>query len=122
MTGSVCGVQVVTNITHAYAADITLALESPEGVVVPLSLNQAGDAVDVFAGTTWSDNGAENVWDATYVSGTANASLVPELSFEAFLNSAGNGDWTLHLEDFFAEDSGTLVSWGLNLTSCSCPE
>ncbi|MGH9803333.1 MAG: proprotein convertase P-domain-containing protein, partial [Blastocatellia bacterium] len=48
---------MVTNITHTFAADLDITLTSPAGTVVTITTDNGGGNDNVFAGTLWDDQG-----------------------------------------------------------------
>ncbi|RUO27030.1 peptidase S8 [Aliidiomarina minuta] len=86
--GTVFGTEVSVNITHTWIGDLIVTLTSPEGTEHVLHDRAGGSADDLIE--TW------NV-------GTFNGESM-------------TGDWTLHVSDNAAFDTGTLNSWGLVLS------
>ena len=127
----ICQVKVTTDITHTFPGDLDMTLTSPAGTVVTLSTDNAGTSDNAFAGTTWQDGVnpggqvpyASNdglVNDTAYVNGTPVATLVPEEALAAFIGEDPRGAWTLTITDDAAGDVGTLNSWFLSITTCTC--
>ena len=127
----ICDVNVTVNITHTFPGDLDFTLTSPTGTVVTLSTDNAGTNDNAFAGTTFSDLADPNsqipytgnpnqVNDHSYVSGVVATPLTPEEPLATLKGLNPNGTWTLKVIDDAAADTGTLNSWSLQITTCSC--
>ncbi|MEW6230497.1 MAG: proprotein convertase P-domain-containing protein, partial [Bacillota bacterium] len=88
-------VNVSTHITHSFAADLDITLQSPAGTIVTLTTDNGAGNDNVFDGTVWDDSAnpggqvpylANNglVTDHTYVNLTLASPLVPEEAMGAF--------------------------------------
>lgn len=128
---AICGVDLTTDISHTFAADLDITLTSPAGTVVTLTTDNGAGNDNVFAGTLWDDdanplgalpyttnNGLAT--DQAYVNLTVATPLVPEESFGAFFGEDPNGTWTLSVSDDLSGDTGTLNNWSLAVTTCAC--
>lgn len=126
---SLCGVKLTTNVTHTFPGDIEMTLTSPSGTAATVTDDQGSTNDNAFAGTNWDSaadlsstipySGNPNiVSDYTYTSGTAATTLTPLESFATFHGENPNGTWTLTLRDDTGADTGELVSWSLQLTTC----
>jgi subtilisin-like proprotein convertase family protein len=125
-------VNVTTSITHTFAADLDITIQSPAGTVVTLTTDNGAGNDDVFNGTIWDDalnpggqvpyttnNGLAT--DHAYANLTVANPLAPEEALGAFYGEDPNGTWTLTISDDLAGDGGNLSSWGLNLTTLAGP-
>lgn len=110
-------ITVDTNITHTFAGDLDMTLQSPSGIVVTLTTDNGGSNDDVFAGTTWRDDATEIVTDHVYANLTVATPLVPEEAMAAFYGGDPNGTWTLSISDDAGGDTGTLNSWSVTVIS-----
>jgi subtilisin-like proprotein convertase family protein len=119
---------LTTNLTHTFAADLDITISSPAGTVVTLTTDNGAGNDNVFNGTLWDDdaNPAGQVpyvtnnglaTDHAYVNLTTATPLVPEESFGAFIGEDPNGTWTITISDDLAGDGGSLDSWTLNITT-----
>jgi uncharacterized repeat protein (TIGR01451 family) len=119
---------LTTNITHSFAADLDVTLTSPAGTVVTLTTDNGAGNDNVFNGTLWDDdanpagqvpyttnNGL--VTDHAYVNLTTATPLVPEEAMGAFIGEDPNGTWTITVSDDLAGDGGSLDSWSLGVTT-----
>jgi LPXTG-site transpeptidase (sortase) family protein len=124
-------VNLITNITHTFAADLDITLQSPAGTIVTLTTDNGIGNDNVFNGTVWDDdanpagqvpyttnNGL--VTDHAYVDLTLASPLVPEEAMSAFIGENPNGNWIITISDDLAGDGGSLDSWSLNLTMANC--
>jgi subtilisin-like proprotein convertase family protein len=122
VTPSLCDLNVTVDIDHTFASDLDIFLISPGGTTVTLSTDNGGGNDNVFAGTTWNDNGAALTTDVIYVNNVPQPSLIPEGALAALQGEDPNGVWTLRIVDDLGGDVGTLQSWSLNVTTCSVEE
>lgn len=125
-------VDLFTNITHTFAADLDVTLQSPTGTVVTITTDNGAGNDNVFAGTTFDDQAnpggqvpyATNpglTTDNPYANNVAATPLAPEEALAAFNGEDPNGTWTLTISDDLAGDGGTLNNWRLDLTTGLCP-
>jgi subtilisin-like proprotein convertase family protein len=123
-------VNLTTNLTHTFAADLDITLMSPAGTIVTLTTDNGAGNDNVFNGTVWDDNAnpagqvpyvTNNglVTDHAYVNLTTATPLVPEEAMAAFRGENPNGTWTITISDDLAGDGGSLDSWSLDLTTLS---
>jgi len=121
-------VDVTTFITHTFAGDIDMTIQSPAGTVVTLTTDNGAGNDDVFNGTVWDDSANPGgqvpyvtnnglVTDHVYANLVLASPLVPEEALAAFVGEDPNGTWTLTISDDAAGDAGTLNSWSLALTT-----
>ena len=113
-------VDFLLNVTHTWSSDLDITLTSPAGTVITITTDNAilgTGAVDVFAGTTFDDTSVNPINDYAYVSGVAVPSLTCEEPLNHLRGENPNGTWTLTVTDDAAGDTGTLVSWGMDLTT-----
>jgi subtilisin-like proprotein convertase family protein len=121
-------VDLTTNLTHTFAADLDITLMSPAGTIVTLTTDNGAGNDNVFNGTLWDDdanpagqvpyttnNGL--VTDHAYANLTLASPLAPEEPLGAFIGENPNGTWTITISDDLAGDSGSLDSWTLNVTT-----
>ncbi|MFO1493581.1 MAG: proprotein convertase P-domain-containing protein [Lysobacterales bacterium] len=133
LTNRICRARLTSNITHTFAADIDATLTSPAGTVITLTTDNGAGNDNVFNGTVWDDdanpagvvpyttnNGVAT--DHAYVNLTTATPLVAEESMSAFLGEDGNGTWTLTVSDDLAGDGGSIDSWSVELTTCTCSQ
>lgn len=110
---------VLTSITHTFAADLEITLTSPAGTIVTLTTENGGQNDNVFNGTRWDDDGGTPVTDATFANNVVETPIVPEDSLSAFRGENPNGTWVLRIHDNANQDGGTLTEWSLDLSTQS---
>jgi len=96
---SIFDIDVYTAIAHTFPGDLDIVLISPSGRTVTLTTDNAATNDNVFNGTTWNDNGAIGVTDATYAVSVVNPSLKPEEGLGNFFGDNPNGTWMLSITD-----------------------
>jgi len=121
----------VTDITHTFAADADITLQSPAGTVVTLQTDNGAGNDNVYDGTLWDDDANPGgqvpyvtndglATDHAYVNGTLASPLVPEEAMGAFIGEDPNGIWTLTVSDDLAGDSGSIDSWSITTRRGVC--
>jgi len=129
----VCRIEVDTSIDHPSSGQLQMTLQSPAGRIVTLTTNNGGAGSNASSATRWDDRAnpggslpyATNdglATDQAYVSGNVATPLVPEESLAAFDGENPAGTWTLTIHDGVPGGTGTLQSWTLHLTTCSCAQ
>ncbi len=119
-------VDLTTTLTHTFAADLDITIQSPAGTVVTLTTDNGAGNDNVFNGTVWDDDAnpagqvpyttnSGLVTDHPYVNLVLASPLVPEETFGAFIGENPNGTWTITISDDLAGDGGSLDSWSLEL-------
>lgn len=98
-------VEVTLNLSHSAPVDLIITLISPDGtesqLVVQPGLIPGSD-------TTPQDGAAGE-------DGVPDANINFTLSSTEFWGETGEGTWTIRVEDTLSNDSGTLISWSLQL-------
>lgn len=122
LTNRICRARLTTNVTHTFAADIDATLTSPSGTVVTLTTDNGAGNDNVFNGTLWDDDAAARATDNVYANLVTATTLVAEESMGAFLGEDGNGTWTLSISDDLTGDTGSIDSWSVELTTCTCAQ
>ncbi len=123
---------LTTFITHTFNADLDITLMSPAGTIVTITTDNGGSNDNVFNGTVWDDqanpggqvpysSNAGLVTDHPYSNNVLASPLVPEEAMGAFIGEDPNGTWTLTTHDDSFGSTGTLGSWGLNVTTLPVP-
>ncbi len=126
----ICAVNVTTNITHTFAADMDITLTSPAGTIVTLSTDNGSGNDNVFNGTVWTstanpagqvpyttNNGVTT--DHTYTNLVTATPLAPEEPLGAFIGELANGTWTLSVSDDLGGDTGSIDSWSVQVVECA---
>lgn len=130
LTGRICDIDLYTEITHTFAADLDITLQGPTGLVMTLTTDNGAGNDNVYNGTWWDDdanpagalpynNNNGLVSDHAYVNLNTASPLVPEEAMAAFNGTDPNGDWTLTISDDLAGDGGVLNYWAVRITTCA---
>ncbi len=117
-SGVVTDVNVGLDISHTNDSDLTITLIAPDGTRV-LLVDQRGGSGDDFTETILDDEAATSI-----SSGTApfSNSFLPEEFLFLLDGMSMTGDWTLEIVDVSAGGTGTLNTWGLDITIPTPPE
>jgi subtilisin-like proprotein convertase family protein len=121
-----------TQLTHTFSADLDITLQSPAGTVATITTDNGAGNNNTLAGTTFDDQADPDgqvpyisnpglATDNPYANNTTATPLVPEETLAAFQGEDPNGTWTLTISDDDSTDGGTLESWRLDATTGSCP-
>jgi serine protease len=107
----------VANLTiyHTYDDDLVTSLVSPAGTVINLFSNVGGSG-DNFLSTRLDDAAGTLI-----TSGAApfTGSFRPSGSLSSLNGQSSNGTWRLRVQDTATQDTGSIVSWALEL--CATP-
>jgi len=109
----IADVNVKVTLTHSFDSDLQIALISPDGTIVPLTLNNGG-AGDNFTNTTFDDDVTNSI---TGGNAPFTGSFRPEGQLSDFVGKVPDGDWVLLINDVIAGDSGELVSWSMTIVT-----
>lgn len=101
-------IKAIVNVNHTYIQDLTIVLEHPNGTQVTLWNRNCGgeDAINVTF-----EQGAPGIICSNPTAGTF--SPIGDLSVLDGLSSVG--EWKLILTDYYFTDTGSLISWSLDL-------
>lgn len=113
LSGVITDINLTVNVTHPQDGDLYITLISPAGTPVILS-NYLGDTGDNFTNTTFDDEAA------TFISqGSApfTGSFKPYFNLSQLDGRDPNGTWTLRFDDRAAGNTGTLLSWSLQISA-----
>jgi subtilisin-like proprotein convertase family protein len=102
----------LSNLTHTFVGDLLITLISPRGTSVVLS-DKRGGSGDNFRNTVFDDEAGRAIADG---SAPFTGSFRPDGLLSAFDGQDAFGTWTLRVEDQAFIDSGSINSWGLELT------
>ena len=139
VTGTITDVNVtLSGFSHTFPADVGVLLVGPTGANVVL-MDGPGGSIDASNLTFTFDDGAASslpCGDATLVSGTYQPNTCfPSDVFPApappnpygsllsgFNGTDANGTWSLFVEDFASEDTGSISGgWSLDITAGETP-
>jgi subtilisin-like proprotein convertase family protein len=114
-------VAVWVRIDHTFDSDLQIQLVAPDGTRVTLSQNEGGSGHDFGTGT--APNITPTIFDdaasTPISSGTAPfvGSFQPDSPLFVLDGKSPDGTWTLDIQDQFALDIGTLISWSLDISA-----
>lgn len=110
-TGAILDLNVSISIEHTFSADLDIFLIHEEtGTMVELASDLGGGSDDAYLNTTFDDDAAVSILDAT---APFDGTFSPTGLLSAFNGEDLSGMWTLSITDDFAFDDGTLISWSL---------
>ncbi len=115
---SVADLNVMVDIQHPYAADLTITITGPNGAVVTLA-NGAGGGTDNFEHTIFDDdaatNGAIPGIGVSTSGGQFRGYYVPDYKtpLAVFNGISAAGPWTISVTDSKVLDEGLFLRWGL---------
>ncbi len=139
---SVSSVTFTTNVPHTFVGDLRARLIAPNGQDVHLFSRVGypalanGDSSDLSGTYTFTAAGASF---ASAAAGVGGNSPVPPGTYARSTNSAAggvyfdpdtysvfegdnvNGAWTLNISDHAAQDTGSIASWTISITTCVTP-
>ena len=113
VSGPITDLNVQLNITHTFDSDLVITLISPTGTQVTLASHD-GRSGHNFTNTIFDDQASTSI-----ANGRApfSGSYIPVGSLSTLNGTNANGTWTLQVADTVAQDSGTLNSWSLQISS-----
>ena len=110
--GTISDLDVTTQISHTYLADLAITLTSPGGVIANLVTNVCGSADNINA--TFDDAGTALVC----ATNPAIAGIItPASPLSVFNGTNCVGLWTLTVSDNADVDGGSLTAWNLRICS-----
>ena len=115
--GNVLDVNVRVSLTHTWDSDVDMFLRHPDGTLVELSTDN-GSSGDNYSNTLFDDEAALSVaGQAAPFAGT----FRPEGLLSSLDGKPAAGTWKLEIFDDENQDTGTLTSWSLELTTSAAP-
>lgn len=112
----VADMNVRVNLNHTWDGDLVLSLISPTGTVVALSTSNGGSG-DNYSTTLFDDEAATAI---SLGAAPFNGSYRPTSPLNAFDTQTMSGNWTLRIADTVGSDSGSMISWSVDITT-ACP-
>lgn len=120
-TGTIRDLDVVTNITHPINRELQITLSKGSKSILLVGAKTKGRAgANGYNGTDWDDSAAKTVSEANGDLNTGSVgqpTLSPEGSLAAFVGDDPNGTWKLEVQDFGADDTGTLSGFSLKIAT-----
>ncbi len=113
---TITDLNVMVDIAHPFAQDLTITITKAGGPTVTLSANNGGGFADYMT-TIFDDQAAGYVnggaINAPNPCGQFNGIYIPQQALVIFNGSAGAGTWTLSVTDGALVHQGTFKKWGL---------
>ncbi len=116
---TIADVDVLLNITHTWVGDLVITLT--HGATTVTLVDRVGFPVPQGCQGFFSQNITTRLNDESAGGPVENAdpptgaSYTPQQALSAFDGQNASGNWTLTVTDWITFDSGTLVSWGLDI-------
>ncbi|HEY3293881.1 MAG TPA: proprotein convertase P-domain-containing protein [bacterium] len=114
---SISDLDVVLNITHPYDGDLSIFLESPGAVIIPLVEN-AGAHTRNFVNCRLSDQASTPVSEGT---GPFTGTYRPAARLDTLNGTSTQGAWVLTVADGSYHDKGVLISFALEVRTGDLP-
>ncbi len=119
----------IPKLTHTWVGDLVVRLTNPAGTKTVTLMNGPGSGPygasgDDFADLVLDDDATTPIEDipATNPPGGYSGRFRPDQPLSVFDGDDRQGAWTLTvIDDFPAEDSGTLYGWGMRPAGGPCP-
>ncbi|MFS0756390.1 proprotein convertase P-domain-containing protein [Noviherbaspirillum sp. 1P10PC] len=103
---------LLSNLNHTYDQDLVISIFAPTGTSVILS-NRRGGSGNNFQNVVFDDSATQSISQG---SAPFNNTFRPEQALSIFNGIDAFGTWTLRVSDVQSQDTGTLKSWGLDIT------
>lgn len=103
---------LLNSLNHSYDADLVIRIFAPTGTSVLLS-DRRGGSGNNFQNVVFDDSAARSISQGE---APFNGTFRPEEALSVFNGIDAFGTWTLRISDVASLDTGTLRSWGLDIT------
>ena len=107
----ISNVKVGLSLTHTFDSDLRITLIAPDGSRILLS-NRRGGSGDNFTNTVFDDAATRAISNGI---APFTGSFRPDQPLAFLRGKPINGNWTLEIADVAFFDSGTLLTWSLDL-------
>ena len=114
-TSPILDVNVTVNVDHTWDSDLEITLTSPAGTSVFLTGGNGGQGDD-YANTTFDDEATCAIDDTSCASPPFTGSFMPENPLSVLDGEAGDGIWTILVDDTFGTQ-GTFLDWSIEVTT-----
>jgi subtilisin-like proprotein convertase family protein len=112
ITGTISDINVFNNITHSYMSDVQTDISSPQNPTTFVKLfNRSCGQTNGTLNLKFSDGAAA----INCAGGNTQQTVAPGASLSDFNGQNPQGTWTFRVYDNFAEDTGTINSWGIEV-------
>ena len=115
--GPIGDINVTLTIHHTFDRDLVITLIAPDGTKVTLA-NRDGSSFDNYINTVFDDQANTSIANG---SAPFTGSFRPIGSLGDLNGKNANGVWTLQVADVARQDTGTLDSWSLAITTAGEP-
>jgi hypothetical protein len=115
ISGTISDINVFNNITHSYLSDVQTDISSPQNPTTFVKLfNRSCGNTNGSVNLKFSDGGAAINCTA---GGATQQTVSPAETLSVFNGQNPQGVWTFRVYDNFAQDTGTINSWGIEVCS-----
>ena len=104
-------INVLVDIQHTYIGDLTLYLESPDGIQYLLS-SEIGESDNDYTQTLFDQEATSAIFEAE---APFTGSFQPLQDVSELYGTSSFGTWKLIVNDLYVEDSGQLLEFTLDL-------
>jgi subtilisin-like proprotein convertase family protein len=112
ISGTISDINVFNNITHSYLSDVQTDISSPQNPTAFVKLfNRSCGQTNGTLNLKFSDGAAA----VNCTGGNTLQTVTPGESLAAFNGQNSQGVWTFRVYDNFAQDTGTINSWGIEV-------
>lgn len=108
---------ILVNIEHSWLEDLTVFIQSPDGIKVVLA-SKLGGSGDNYSETLFDQESNNSI---IYGSPPFSGSFSPIQSLEVFNNKSAFGKWKLIIEDSTEEDSGAIIDLSIEMCLLGTP-
>jgi subtilisin-like proprotein convertase family protein len=105
-------VNVIINITHEWIRDITASIISPNGTIVELTSVNGGNGPGSYDNTVFDQEATSPITGGV---SPFTGNFVPEGDLSNIYGEMSAGNWVLTVLDNFADDTGTINGFTLEL-------
>jgi subtilisin-like proprotein convertase family protein len=102
-------------IDHPFVADLTATLAAPDGTTARLFTGAGGNGNNLCQ-VVFDDAAAMPLASALASANPFTGTWKPEQPLDGLLNGSADGDWTFHVTDDAARDTGSIRAVSLRLT------
>lgn len=118
--GSACSAtagSTTVGIDHTFVNDLDVTLISPDGTEVLLIDNADGSGNNLCQTLLDDDAVAPSIQAAITANAPFTGTWTPNAPLSAFDGEDPNGNWTLRVQDFFAQDTGNIRAFSVLITT-----
>lgn len=109
---------VCLDITHTWVSDLEIALQSPDGTIIFLSVQNGGSGGN-YTGTCFSGTALASI---SIGSAPFTGTYLPDEPLGAINNGQNaNGTWSLCIQDVLGLFTGTLNNWSITFSNTPAP-